>query len=79
VIIQVDGNTLVQNVSISAEIPEDEGDLIKDLFGRIKADQSFHLEYPTKHDNLWSHLLPKAYGSGFTMKDDYPELFFDLD
>ena len=79
VLIKIDGKTLVQDVLMSEEIPKDEADLIRNLLAKIKAGELPRPEYPANHQDLWNRQLALVQGSPFTVQDDYPELFPDLD
>lgn len=78
IIAELDAKTLIQKLSISPDTAADEAEVIQDLFSRFKAGD-LALHYPTKHDELWKLRFELVSGSPFTMADDYPELFPDLD
>jgi hypothetical protein len=46
---------------------------------KIKTGEVQSPEYPAKHQDLWNRQLALFQGSPFTVQDDYPELFPDLD
>jgi hypothetical protein len=74
VLVELDSKILLQDILVSDLIPEDEADLIRDLFAKFKSGELPSPEYPRKEG--WASL--SVLGPLFTSQDDYPDLFPDL-
>jgi hypothetical protein len=79
ILIEIDGKTLVQAISVAPEIPRDEAELIADLFSNIQSGKLPRPKYPAKHAEEWHRRFLAVGGTPFTMEDAPPGLFPDLD
>jgi hypothetical protein len=78
VLVEVDGQSLVQDVLVSNVIEKDEARLVYDFFLKLKSGELPTPVYPEDFQKLWKNRLSKFGGTPFTQKDDSPELFPDL-
>jgi hypothetical protein len=79
ILIEVDGKTLVQGVSVAPEIPPDEAELIADTYSNIQSEKLPRPQYPSKRAEEWAMQFVAVGGTPFTMEDAPPGLFPDLD
>lgn len=75
VLVELDGKTLIREVSVSDSIPRDEARLIIDLWLKVKRDELPKLVYPLNHQDIWDERLRPLRGIPFTAEDDPAELF----
>jgi hypothetical protein len=75
VLVELDGKTLIREVSVSDSIPRDEARLIIDLWLKVKRDELPKLVYPLNYQDIWDERLRPLRGIPFTAEDDPAELF----
>lgn len=79
ILIEINPDDLVQGVSISPEIPPDEGELILELWSKIRNGDLPRPKYPSKRGEHWAMQFLAVQGSPFTMEDKPAGYFPDLD
>jgi hypothetical protein len=79
ILIEINGKTLVQGISVAPEIPPDEAELIADTYSSIQSGKLPRPKYPAKRAEEWRMRLAAVGGTPFTMEDAPPGLFPDLD
>jgi hypothetical protein len=78
ILIEINGKTLVQGVSVAPEIPPDEAELTANLFSNIQSGKLPRPKYPAKYAEEWRMRFLAVGGTPFTMEDAPPGLFPDL-
>jgi hypothetical protein len=77
-VIEIDGRTLIQAISVSPETPPDEAELIADLSSGIASGKLPQPQYPSKYVEEWQMRFLAMGGTPFTMEDTPAGLFPDL-
>src|SRR5215469_16762270 len=70
---------LIRDIFVSPETPQDEADLVVDLFAGIKSGRLPQPEYPSEQAEEWRMRFLALGGTPFTMQDTPAGLFPDLD
>jgi hypothetical protein len=78
-LVEIDGKSMVEGISVAPEIPPDEAELVANLYTDIKLGKLPAPEYPTKHAEEWQMRFLALGGTPFTMEDTPAGLFPDLD
>jgi hypothetical protein len=74
--IEINRKELIAAISVSPDIPKDEGTLLIDI---VSWNQMPDLKYPAPSRDEWLWKYSKIGGTPFTLGDEPPELFSDLD
>jgi hypothetical protein len=78
-LLKIDPKSLIEDILVSGDLPSDEAEIVKAMFSNFKTNDFKLPAYPKSSDNFWRSIYSQMNFNPFTIEDDPPGLFFDLE